>query len=373
MPSDGSSRRGRRCARGSGLARRRASPPVAGARPGRYRAHVPALSVLLPVRDAALWLDASLASLWRQTFRDFEVVAVDDGSTDGSGERLERAAEREPRLRVIHTPRRGLARAIATAHAHARAPLLARHDADDLSHRERFALQTAFLRGRPGVAVVGTRLRLFPAAAVRPGMRRWVAWHNALLEHGEMAREVLVESPLAHATALLRRDAVERAGGWVDRGWPEDVDLWLRLLESGARFAKLPRVLYAWRQHPASATWRDPAFSRERILALQQDSLGRGFLRDRRAVGLVAAVASCIRRLYFYVPGQAGRMIAGAAFFLAAVALAVIGVQELAKHRNKLVTGNLVGCYTLLVLLVVVAAFAVMFLSVMLLYMGAYG
>ncbi len=253
---------------------------------------MPALSVLLPVRDAAPWLDASLASLWRQSFRDFEVVAVDDGSTDGSGERLERAAAAEPRLRVFHTPPRGLPRAIATAHAHARGPLLARHDADDLSHRQRFEAQVGFLRAHPDVTVVGTRLRLFPAAALRPGMRRWVAWHNALLTHTEMAREVLVESPLAHATALLRRDAVERAGGWRDRGWPEDVDLWLRLLESGARFAKLPRVLYAWRQHPASATWRDPAFSRERIQALQEHSLDRGFLRGRREVALVAVGSS---------------------------------------------------------------------------------
>src|SRR5437773_3802703 len=107
---------------------------------------VPALSVLLPVRDAAPYLTASLASLWRQTHADFEVVAVNDGSTDGSGEALERAAAREPRLRVIHTPARGLPLALNEAWQHARSPLLARHDADDVSHRTRFALQLDTLR-----------------------------------------------------------------------------------------------------------------------------------------------------------------------------------------------------------------------------------
>jgi glycosyltransferase involved in cell wall biosynthesis len=268
---------------------------------------VPALSVLLPVHDAAPWLRASLASLWRQTLSDFEVVAVDDGSSDGSSEILDRAAAREPRLRVVHTPHRGLPAALNTALGQARAPFLARHDADDLSHRERLWAQLEFLRRRPRATVVGTRLRLFPAAAVKPGMRRWTTWHNSLIEHHEMAREVLVESPLAHGTALLRRGPLERAGGWRDRGWPEDLDLWLRLLGAGARFAKLPRVLYAWRQHPASATWRDPAFSRERFVALKLDALQRGMLRGRREVGLVG-VGSSLREWSQALTGEGMRV-----------------------------------------------------------------
>jgi glycosyltransferase involved in cell wall biosynthesis len=238
---------------------------------------MPAVSVLLPVRDAAPWIRASLASLWRQTFRDFEVIAVDDGSRDGTGEWLDRKAAGEPRLRILHTGARGLPAALATALAHARSPLVARHDADDLSHRERFALQTAFLAGSPQVSVVGCRLRLFPAAGA--GMRRWAAWHNQLLTHEQMAREVLIDSPLAHGTAMMRRSALERIGGWRERGWAEDLDLWVRLLGDEARFAKLPRTLYAWRQHPASATRRDPRYRREQFIALRVAALESGLLR----------------------------------------------------------------------------------------------
>ncbi len=128
----------------------------------------PALSVLLPVRNAEPWLASTLASLWRQTFDAFEVIAVDDGSSDGSLGVLECAARREPRLRVLHTAAQGLPRALALAQAHARAPLLARQDADDLSHRLRFAFQVEYLRAHRAVAVVGCRLRLFPSAPVRP-------------------------------------------------------------------------------------------------------------------------------------------------------------------------------------------------------------
>ncbi|MFI5372013.1 MAG: glycosyltransferase family 2 protein [Candidatus Eisenbacteria bacterium] len=248
---------------------------------------MPALSVLVPVRDARPWIAASFASLSRQTFRDLEIVAVDDGSRDGSGEWLERHTRHEPRLSVIRTARRGLPAALATALAAARAPMVARHDADDLSHRHRFARQMAYLAAHRGVAVVGTRVRLFPAGATGPGMRRWAAWHDSLIDHRDMRNESLIDSVLAHGTATMRRRALEDAGGWVERGWPEDMDLWRRLLERGASFAKLPERLYGWRQHAGSATRTDPRYRRERFDALRLEALIRGPLAGARTFDLV--------------------------------------------------------------------------------------
>jgi len=239
----------------------------------------------MPVRNAAPWLAASLASLWRQTERDFEVIAVNDGSSDASGAMLDRAAAREPRLRVLHTPHRGLPLALEAARAMAQGKLIARHDADDLSHRLRLSLQRRYLAAHAEVSVVGCRVRVFPQ--VGAGMKRWVGWHNGLSSHEAMAREALIDSPLAHGTALIRRSALSAVGGWRERGWAEDLDLWLRLLARGHRFAKLPRTLYAWRQHDGSATRCDPRYAREQFIALRREALEHGLLRGAREVTLV--------------------------------------------------------------------------------------
>ena len=238
----------------------------------------------MPVRNAGRWLVPAIASLRRQRFDDFEVIAVEDGSTDGSGERLERLARDEPRLRVLRLPPTGLPGALQAGLAVARGDLIARHDADDLSHPARFERQRALLLEQPDVDVVGCRLALRPRDYPGVGMRHWLAWHNALLSHDAMAREVLVDSPLAHGAAMLRRSALERVGGWRECGWPEDLDLWVRLLRSGARFAKHPATLYAWRQLPDGVTRSAARCRREAFDALKLDALVTGILRDHAAV-----------------------------------------------------------------------------------------
>ena len=256
---------------------------------------MPAISVLLPVRNARPWLSRALGSLWNQTFRDFELIAIDDGSTDGSIDVLAEHSSSEARLRVERSPGHGLPAALNHALSRSRAPIVARMDADDLIARSRLAIQHAHLAAHPDCDVIGSRVRLFPRAAVGAGMQRWAHWHNALLDHDAIAREVLIDSPLVHGTAMIRREWLERAGGWTAQPWAEDLDLWIRLLEAGARFGKRPEVLYAWRQHEASATRRDPRYSREMFLRLKLSALERGILASATAPTVIGVGTSLAR------------------------------------------------------------------------------
>jgi glycosyltransferase involved in cell wall biosynthesis len=238
--------------------------------------------VLLPVRDAAATLDEAITCLLAQTLRSFEVVAVDDGSSDGSAERLEGWAARDPRVRVLRRPARGLVAALEEGLAACRAPLVARMDADDLCHPERLAAQVALMDAQPALGVVGTLVdgQRLDGRPLRPGMARYLAWSNLLRGPDEIARARFIESPLVHPSVLARRPLLH----YRDGPFPEDYQLWLRLLGQGVNMAKVPRVLVTWRDGPDRATRRDPRYAPVRHRALKLAALLEGPLRGRRAL-----------------------------------------------------------------------------------------
>ena len=125
-------------------------------------------------------------------------------------------------------------------------------------------------------------------------MRRWAAWHNALLDHDAMQRELLIDSPLAHGTALIRHSRLLAVAGWQEQGWAEDLDLWVRLFRAGARFGKVAEPLYGWRQHPGSSTRTDARYTHERFRDLKRSALDAGFLNGRGAVTLVGVGKSLL-------------------------------------------------------------------------------
>src|SRR5262252_7718968 len=109
----------------------------------------PAVSVVMPVYNSARWVQGAVESIRRQTLASLELIAIDDGSTDGSTQLLEQAADDDRRVRVIRQPHRGIVEAMNRGLAESRAPLLARLDADDLAHDTRLARQAEFLNARP--------------------------------------------------------------------------------------------------------------------------------------------------------------------------------------------------------------------------------
>jgi glycosyltransferase involved in cell wall biosynthesis len=244
------------------------------------------LSVLVPVRDAQDTLSECLGSLRSQTLTDHEVVVVDDGSSDTTPACLETWAREDPRLRVLRTSRLGLVPALNLALAEARAPLVARMDADDVAHPERLEKQARRLGEDARVDVLGCRVELVCETGVPPagGMRAYVDWSNGLLGHEAMERDRFVESPLVHPSVAMRRQTLLDLGGWPDPDGPEDYELWLRCFEAGLRFEKLDQVLLRWRDRPGRLTRADPRYSPARFLATKVAALGRGPLASGRPV-----------------------------------------------------------------------------------------
>jgi glycosyltransferase involved in cell wall biosynthesis len=235
----------------------------------------PAVSVLLPVYNAQRYVAEAVESILAQSFSDFELIIVDDGSTDGSLRILRRFAARDPRVRLVSRENRGLVATLNEMIAMARGELLARMDADDISLPDRLALQVDYLRNHPDVVCVG-------------GGQIWIddggfAFHEFQFPCGDAEiQELLLNgvTSLVHPSVMMRRGAVLDVGGYdPEMKEGEDFDLWLRLGERG-RLANLEQVIIKYRIHDRSKTVLDEEPSRYGQLACERSRRRRG-LRDQ--------------------------------------------------------------------------------------------
>lgn len=225
---------------------------------------IPVISVVIPVYNAAPYLTAALASVQAQTFADFEIIAVDDGSTDGSAAILDGIAATEPRLRIIRRPNTGIVGALNDGLAAANGEFIARMDADDLCLPERFARQVDHLRRDPDCVGVGSAFRFIDdTGAHLKECRRQP-------DHAAIERDLLAGDggALIHPAVMFRRAAVTRAGGYRESAqWVEDLDLYLRLAQLG-QLANLDAVLLYYRLHLQSVNYTRNAGRHERKVAV---------------------------------------------------------------------------------------------------------
>jgi glycosyltransferase involved in cell wall biosynthesis len=262
------------------------------------------ISILLPCHNAERFLDDCLASLLGQSLENFEVIAIDDGSTDETGSRLTHWSKRDSRVRVFSPGRIGLVRALQCGSSVAAGEFIARMDADDICAPDRLEKQHELLLGDAKLAACGTGVRYFPSEQVRDGARAYEAWLNGLHSPADLARDVFVECPIAHPTLMLRRSAFQAVGGYQDCDWPEDYDLILRLWAAGHNLANVPQPLLRWRERPdrlsrLDARYSLDAFRRCKVHYLKHTLLdgrpvavwgagpvGKAFARELKAQGL---------------------------------------------------------------------------------------
>ena len=244
----------------------------------------PTLSVLLPVRNGADLLEEAISSLQAQTFEAFELLAVDDGSTDRTAEILREVAGKDPRITVFSQDRLGIVAALEKARGQARGRYLARMDADDVSLPHRFEAQLDLMESDHRIVASGTGVEYFPRTSVRDGALRYEEWLNSLSSHEEIVRDLFVECPLAHPSLMVRSDVMALVGGYRDLGWPEDYDLVFRLWEGGGRFGKVPETLLRWREGPDRLSRTHPSYSEEAFRRCKARYLLRSHLAEGRGV-----------------------------------------------------------------------------------------
>lgn len=225
-------------------------------------ARQPLVSVVMPFRDSAATLDRAIASLVGQTLPEWELLAIDDHSTDAGQAVVARWASREPRIRLIRGELPGLVPSLDLGCRLARGEFIARLDADDECLPRRLARQAALLRASPEVGVVGSLVEFGGESVAAGGYAHHVAWTNTLLDHDSIVLNRFIDSPLPHPSVMFRRNLLD-LGGYRDGDFPEDHELWLRWIDAGVRFAKVPEVLLRWNDPPDRLSRRDPRYSIE--------------------------------------------------------------------------------------------------------------
>ncbi|MBL7982178.1 MAG: glycosyltransferase [Flavobacteriales bacterium] len=256
----------------------------------------PRVSILLPHRNAAATIDGAVASIVAQTCSEWELLLIDNACTDESTSMALRWADRDPRILLLHESRIGIAHALNTGLAYAKGKYIARMDADDVSHPERLAQQSTYLDAHPEIGVLGTQTAFASTVHEHRGMRAFVDWQNAILSPHAHYVKRFVDAPLAHPTVMFRRELVDLHGGYDTGPLPEDHELWLRWMDAGVHFAKLPEALLTWNDHAQRLSRAHPNYSVDAFFTTKAKWLARWMQRKLKGRPVIIAGTSNLCR-----------------------------------------------------------------------------
>lgn len=222
--------------------------------PPPEQASFPLVSVIMPAYNAAPYIDAAITSILQQHYQQFELIIINDGSTDATPERI--LKHHDHRIRYVDQPNAGLPATLNRGILLAKGQYIARMDADDVAHPQRLSQQVAHMEQNPHLVLLGcTELRI-------DEHDQPVEMCETLVDDMQLRRQLFVGTPFAHSSAMFRRSLLERVGTYKNINSIEDFDLWVRFAQAG-EIATLPHAYISIRIHNQSLRARHQVRDRD--------------------------------------------------------------------------------------------------------------
>ncbi len=224
---------------------------------------IPLVSVVLPFYNSEATLAGAIDSILNQSFSEFELLLIDNNSSDNSPIIAQDFGRRDKRISILLECRQGVDFAMNCGLKNARGKYIARMDADDISHPERLKKQVRFLNENSDYGLVGSYVSYVSHIRRTNGFIRFVNWVNSFHSANDIECKQFIEIPVVNPTIMLRRKLYEMYGGCRQGNFPEDYEMLLRYLDAGVRMAKLPEPLLEWHDYSSRLTRNDERYSKE--------------------------------------------------------------------------------------------------------------
>ncbi len=221
------------------------------------------VSVILPFYNAEKTLKRAIESILRQSFTDFELLLVNNNSTDASLNIVTELAKTDSRITIFNESEQGVAHAMNCGMQNSHGKFISRMDADDISYPERLEKQVRFLTQNTEIDFIGSEVKYVSYDNNTKGFQRFVDWVNFFHTPEEIENNRFVEIPVVNPTIMFRRELFEKLGGCFEGDFPEDYEMQLRYLDAGVKMFKLPEPLLEWHDSPGRLTRTDLRYSSE--------------------------------------------------------------------------------------------------------------
>jgi glycosyltransferase involved in cell wall biosynthesis len=222
--------------------------------------HSPVISVIMPCYNAGQTVARAIKSIRNQTHQSWELLVIDDGSTDDSAKIAASLAEKDPRIRLVRRSHSGVVKTSNHGFTLAQGKFIARMDADDVSHIHRLERQLNELIPTPSLGTVSCLVHFAGDSIRAGGYAHHVQWANQWTTPEQIALNRFVDLPAPHPTLMFRRNLIETYGGYRDGDFPEDYEMLLRWISNGIQIGKINETLFDWHDPPTRLSRNDSRY-----------------------------------------------------------------------------------------------------------------